>query len=166
MPVTPNIRPFIIDTVIDHLKSIFGDTFKTYFFGDPITVGAEQMPCVIVSKTSGEIGFGPTGMDENAEEILIQVILNKKDELGNPALEHTSHRRLMELIEGRDAATNQYLDNSLIGVLRKNATLGNVIINQVARPEYAVNMRDEDTFTEEGSIRLSVEELIPVSNRS
>lgn len=164
MPVTPNIRPFIIDTIIDLLKAQFGDTFKAYYFGDPIMVPAEEMPCVLVYKKSGAVEFGYTGSDENTEEIYIQVIMNKKDELGNPAKEYTMHRELMEIVEGRDATTGEYLDSSIMGVIRKNITaLG---VDQTARPEYVIDMRGTDTFTNECSLRLEITEIIPVTGRS
>lgn len=164
MPVTPNVRPFITDTIIGLLKAQFGDTFKAYYFGDPIMVPAEEMPCVLVYKKSGAVEFGYTGSDENTEEIYIQVIMNKKDELGNPAKEYTMHRELMEIVEGRDAMTGEYLDNSIMGVIRKNITV--LGVNQVARPEYVIDMRGADTFTNECSLRLEITEIIPVTGRS
>ena len=163
MAQTPNIRPFIIDTIIQTLRSVFNDSFKEYYFGDPIDIPDSLMPCLIISKESGDVSFGPTGMDENTETILIQVIFNKKDEIGNPSAEVFAHRRLMEVIEGRDATTGFYLDNSIMGVLRKNATLGNLIVNQVASPEYSTALRGEDTFVEEATIRLSVTAAIPAT---
>jgi len=166
MPVTPIVRPFIIDTIINLLKTQFKDYFHAYYFGDPIMIPAEEMPCVVVYKKSGAVGFGYTGSDENTEEIIIQVVTNKKDEIGNPAKEYTAHRKLMELIEGRDATTGEYLANSIMGVIRKNTTFGNTIINQIVRPEYVIDMRDKDTFTNECSIRLEITETILVSNRS
>ena len=166
MPVTPSIRPFIVDTIIDLLKAQFNDVFKAYYFGDPIMIPESEMPCIVVFKKSGAVEFGYTGTDENTEEIYIQVVTNKKDELGNPASEYAMQRQLMELVEGRDNTTGEYLDNSIMGVIRKNSTFGNKIINQVVRPEYIIDMRGNDTFTNECSIRLEVTEIVPVSNRS
>lgn len=166
MPVSANYRPFIVDTILSFLQSGLGGAFKMYFFGDPIDIASQQMPCIIVAKERGSIEVGPTGMDENTEEIVITVVVNKRDEIGKPTHERPAHRTVMELVEGRDATTGEFLPNTVMGVLRKSITLGNVIVNQIASPEYQTNLRDSDLFTEEGIARISVTELITVSNRS
>lgn len=161
----PRYKKFIIDDVILLLKGSFKDTFKAYFFGDPLSIPQNLLPCISVEKNSSENRLGPTGHDQVSTTLTIKVIYNKKDDFGKNTNESSLHRTMMEIVEGRDPETSDYKDTSVLGLLRRNLTLGGTIVGQVANPEYGLVPRPEDTLTEEAHIVLTLEEIIPINNR-
>ncbi len=154
------------DRLLQYLKDTFGDQFHAYFEGDPVQIGQSLLPCIVVQKVTGTIQTGPTGADENIEQIMIKVILNKKDDFGATETNvELTERRLRRIVEARDSVTLQYVPESLMGGLRTNITLGDVVLDMSHNIAYDLDLRPDDMITSEAHITTTVRTRILVPQR-
>lgn len=156
----------VSEVIRDLFKTAFGDHFRMYRVGDPILPAQSELPAVFISETSVSFKQDATGYDLITHNILIQLVHNKKDELGKPVDGNTLDTILDNEIYGRDPSTNEYLPNTLMGVLRKNLTLGNLSIETISDAKKGVVARPQDMITAEAQVSVQVTELQPVNNRS
>lgn len=156
----------VVETIRDLFKDGFGDQFRTYRIGDPIEIGESMLPAIFVTESSVSFTQDATGYDALSHNIVIQVVLNKKDDLGRPDDGNTLDLELDNLLYGRDETTGEYLVNSVVGILRKNLTLGNLSIDTVSdiRKEFVI--RPAEKVTVEANVEVTVSELQPVNNRT
>jgi hypothetical protein len=153
--------------ILDLLKTNFGSALiKSYYYGDPLLIPEANLPAVCVVKESGDSQTGYTGFDRITENIQIRILLNKKDDIGASDDIDLTQVHLEQLIEGRDDTTNQYVTQSVMGVLRKNITFGNSTVGQTAQPEYGITPQADGTLLAEGHINIVVTENIQVSGRT
>lgn len=166
MAQQPNYKKTIPQVILDLFRDTFKTgPFKTYREGDPIIFPASMLPALFISEPVTEYDEGATQMDVITHQVLIQVVLNKKDEFGAPLGVSTLDNVLDQYIQGRDATTGDLLPNTILGVLRKNITFGNLIIDQQARVEKYVLPRNQELTTLEGHVRITVQEEQVISNR-
>ena len=154
----------IIDEIIEKLKDALSPEIKAFYQGDPIAPPANNLPCVYVEGDSQEVSAGATGTDEIVHAIGIGIIIDKRAELGKNPDENVSHRKLIELVENRDTA-GLYKGNTIIGILRSNFTLSNIVHNQILRVEYGIRERG-DVITAEARVTARLSELVVVSGRT
>lgn len=140
--------------------------YHWYREGDPVIIPAEMLPALIVTEPDTQYAVGPTGMDEITHTIRIKVVLNKKDELGNPELTHTLESVLDEYVQGRDDTTGDFNSDTILGVLRRNLSLGNLAIDQTAHVKKGVVPRPNDILTAECWVDIVVTEYQAIANRS
>jgi hypothetical protein len=153
-------------TILNIFQDAFQDgEFKLFRVGDPIIIPESMMPALIISETQTGYDVGPTGFDEVTHTLLIQVILNKKDEIGNPDQGSSLDEKLDQLIQGRDETSGELLSNTILGVLRRNITMGNLMIQNTSKVRKGIIPRSEDLITAEAHIDIEVTELQQVSNR-
>jgi hypothetical protein len=153
--------------IIDLLKATLTYyPFKEYFDGEPVLIPESLLPCIVVHKVNGTEGFGPTGFDKSTSEIVIKVVFNKKDDLSSSGRQYTTHKKLKEIIEARDGTTKLFVEKSIMGILRKNVTLVDTVIDQEIDLNYDVVPRPDDVITEEGHVTIRVTQLIQINNRS
>jgi hypothetical protein len=155
----------VAETIRDLFKDNFGDQFRTYRIGDPIEIGESMLPAIFVTESSVSFAQDATGYDEISHNIVVQVVLNKKDDLGRPDDGNTLDLELDNLLYGRDKTTGLFLDNSVVGLIRKNLTLGNLSVDIISdiRKEFVI--RPEERVTVEANVELTVTELQPVGSR-
>lgn len=156
------------ERVLRFLRDQFGvGIFKAHFEGDPVKIGISSLPALVVEKVGGSITAGPTGMDRVREQVLIKIVMNKKDDFGASQNVDLTEKKLRELVEGRDSQTGYYEDKSLMGCIRKNYTLGGAIVGQDIDIGYDVNpFRPDEIITSEAHVTISLEELIQVPVRT
>jgi hypothetical protein len=160
------MKPNVPQVLLALFKANFGNKFRMFREGDPIIIPASQMPALVISEPQTQYLDGPTGFDEVEHSLTIQVILNKKDEFGKPSDESTSLDATLDaLVQGRDESTGEFLPQTVIGILRKNYTLGNLTIHQQATVRKGVIPRTEELTTVEAHIEIVVTELQQVSGR-
>lgn len=153
--------------LINFLKDrLPADAFKAYFEGDPIIPPWEMMPCIIVSETATDYDLGPTGADNIRHTFLIQVVFDKRDDVGNPDLETTTEAKIDDIVHARDEDTGEILSSTIMGVLRGGYTINNLFVQSVSGLRKGVIPRSEELLTIEGHIDLTLEEIQNVSNRS
>lgn len=153
--------------ILDLFRNTFNrGQFKMFRIGDPITIPESQLPALIVSETATDYTFGPTGFDDVTHTLLIQVILNKKDEIGKPSDGSSLDETLDALIQGRDETSGEFMPDTILGALRRNITLGALIIQNTSKVRKGVIPRSEDLLTAEAHIDVEVIELQAVPNRN
>lgn len=155
----------VAETLRDLFKESLGDRFKLYRVGDPILPGQSQLPAIFITETAVDFEQDATGMDKISHHLLIQVVYNKKDELGRPEKGNTLDTEIDNVIYGRDATTGAYLPNTIMGLLRTNYTLGGLSIETIGDARKGVVPRPEQMLTVEGQIEITVSELQEVNNR-
>lgn len=157
-------------TVANVILNLFRDNFaegpfKFFRIGDPISFAESLLPALFISESETAYGFGPTGHDEITHRLTIQVVYNKKDEVGNPKEGASLDETMDALIQGRDETSGDFLSNTILGVLRRNITLGSLAINSQSTVRKGVIPRSENLLTAEAHIDIVVTELQSIANR-
>lgn len=171
MPVlnTTDYALTVSDQIKEFLKTAqYGDLFQYFFYGNPEEgIPSNQCPCVVVVKEDAEISQGPTGMDFISENILIRVVLSKREFLEEgPSDEVLTQREFEQLCQGIDATTGLYTANSIVGILRNNFTLSQTVTNQTIKVSYGKVMNPVvDEITREAQIKVFAEYYIMTPNK-
>jgi hypothetical protein len=154
--------------VLDILKNTFGDYFHAYFDGEAIP-SESVLPCVMVTSSKAAITAGATGTDDIAEEIMIMVSLNRKDDLGASPDQDLTEYKIRHLVMGQDPTTQQFVTKSIMGALRTNFTLNDgLVIDNTIEIDFAPNVRgtiDNPINTMEAYITLRLSRLAIVPTR-
>lgn len=164
---TPGYKKTLPQTVLDILEASFGKSvFTTYREGDPIVFPKSMLPAIFVSEPRTHYDLGPSGHDEIIHEILVQVVFDKRSEFGNPDLAATLDRKIETMIQGVDSTTGELSSVSVLGALRKNLSMSNLVISNEVDVEKGVVPRSDELDTMEGQITIRVAEIRAVSGRS
>lgn len=156
----------VADDILKLLKNNMGaNEIKTYMLGDPFAIPQTSLPAIIVEFEASEIEVETTAQDRVADNLIVKIVFNKKDDFNKVSDEVTGHRKLRELAQGVDSTTGEFSQYSVAGILRKNFTLSSTIADQAIRIEYGVMPRPENVLTEEAHVRISVDTLTTVTNR-
>lgn len=154
--------------VLKYLQAAFGSKYKAYFEGDPYDIPVPLLPCIVVAKQSGTTNPGPTGTNDITENIVVKVVMNKKDDFGAaqsyPNVDLTE-RKLRLALEGRDYATAAYLPGSICGILTTNITLGQQVLQMKLATAYMLNQRTQALLTSEGHVQIYLRERVEVLQR-
>lgn len=156
----------VAEKLVNLFKTAFGDAFRLYRVGDPITPGQSELPAIFVTETQLQILQDATGLDALKHTIVIQLVFNKKDEMGRPVEGNTLDTILDNYIYGRDPADSEYAERSIMGVLRTNFTLDDMTIQTEAIVRKELVVRPQEELTAEATITIEVHELQPVNNRT
>lgn len=157
----------LIDKIIELLREgMSGDgalQIKQFYFGDPIDIPESCLPCIAVEPDRTEVEHGPTGMDDVGYNIVVKVIMDKREDWGKEdSGDVAGVRKLIELTEGQTQATDL---GTVVGILRTNFTLGENVHNQELTIEYGVTPRPKEVLTAEASVMVNINDLIQVDNR-
>jgi hypothetical protein len=161
-----NLKNNVPKVLLEIFKEAFGDFFHLYREGDPIIPAISELPALFITEENTEYEFGPTGHDEIRHEIVIQVVLNKKQDFGNPDHGSSLDHHLDALCQGRDETTGDFKDETVMGILRKQVTLGDLMIESIGSVKKGIVTRSEELITAEAHIDLVVTEIQAVSNRT
>lgn len=165
MPQIPGNKLTVPQKMLDLFRGIFGDDFHGYYEGDPIIPPQSMMPCLIISEPETGYDTGPTGMDQVRHQILIQIVFNKKDDIGKPDNAATLENKVDTIAQGRDESSGQFLTKSFMHILRNNLTLDNLMVDSVSTVRKGVVPRSETLMTVEAHIEVTLSELVAISNR-
>lgn len=160
------MKDSIAQVVLKLLKDELNYKFKTFRTGDPGLIPPANLPAVFVSEVQTNYTDGPTLHDEIEHVLLIQLVFDKKEDFGNPDESHTLENRIERIVQGREDSTGNFLDGTLIKVLRENYTLGNLVIENINQVRRGVNPRSEELITEEAHIDVTVREIQAVTARA
>ncbi len=156
----------IIDTIKDLLvANLPTGYFRGFFYGDPVVIPTSFLPCVMIEKLSTQISHGPTGMDRMTTSVMIKLAYNRKEDFGKTPDEILGVRKLEEFAEAIDDTTKEYSLVSVMGILRKNFTMGTVVLDQQVNIKYGVVPRMNDELTGECQIQVSFTQLRTVTGR-
>lgn len=160
-----NLKDNVPKILLDLFEDAFKDTFKLYREGDPGVPSLSQLPAIFITEPDTNYKTGPTGHDEIVHEILIQVVFNKKDDFGNP--DHASLDHWLDAItQGRDSTTGDFKTKTIMGVLRKNITIGNLMVDNIGSVKKGVVVRSEEIITAEAQVEVTLTEIQAVSSRT
>lgn len=156
----------LVDTVIELLKANQGFSyFKKFYYGDPYDISLQNMPCVVVELLRTRIEDGPTGMDNVIQTIQIKLIYPKSNDFHTTnSAEVTGVRMLESFAQGIDPSSHEYEHHTIVGILRKNFSLGSIATNQTIDIKYGIVPRRAGP-TSECHITFVVDELRTVSER-
>ena len=163
--------------ILNKLRANLGDSnFATYWDGDPVMIGKSQMPALIVDWEDAQPLQAPTRHDKWQQQITVKVVLNKMDDVNTSEaggkgilIEVPTKKRLERFIFARDKTTREYLPDTVLGVLRKEFSMGGKTSDQVARVQFGISERPGDNanimVTAEAHVILNATELIAVTGR-
>lgn len=137
-------------------------TIKTIQVGDPGALTSVELPAIFVTETQAVYSLGSTMTDEVTTQVLIQVVIDKRQMLGN---KREPEDYLDDIVHGIDE-NHALKPNTVIGVLRYNLTIdGYSIGNQLTylKDEFP---RSETLVTYEGQIELTLTREVGVMSRT
>lgn len=161
------------DRILRLMKDTFGETFKTYYDGDPEAIPTFNLPALIVTQTTASITTGDSASDDVEDSLTVKVVFNKRDDWTgdkvNPV--ELTDRKIRDFIMRRDTTTKQYDPTSVVGALRKYSISGDRYgegitgLAEDIKVEYGINPRPTpDTsfadITSEGHVSFSVQYTI------
>lgn len=148
------------------------DLVTTFYEGDPSEIGQSSLPAICVVRKDTQYDYGPTGFDKLVHTVQIRVVLDKRDEMGNPDSDRvdTTNQKLNDIIDGRDPSTGQFRTESVMGVLRGHVEFSvpfpmKPTLTQVDQALYYVvpKTMQKNMITDEAHINVTITELVAVS---
>ena len=146
-------------------ENVHEDLKRPFYYGDPLLIPESMLPTIAVDIMSGESPLGPTGHDEQLETLQIKVLVDKRQDMGQKSNEVVATQQLIKFVEEVDSSTGRYKTNTILGVLRKNISLGKTSIGNDMSWEYGVVER-ESILTAECWITINVGKIIGVQSRT
>jgi len=160
-----------MDKTTDKIIELLTDYYEkdyTIFNGDPVFIPTSMLPALIVVKTGGSTEDGPTGADAVTEDISIRAVYNMNEYMGGSMTENIPHNKIVDMFEAR-TATGEYEASAIMGILRRNYTLGNSIVGQKFTVQYELLLENRTTkagtVTLEGHLNFSTRQLVAVPVR-
>jgi len=158
----------IVDIIVELLRDNLGDAFfKEFYNGDPELIGLSSMPCVTVKLENTDTTSISTAQDLERHTVLIKLVASKRNEFNKSANEVTIERTLRQYAAGRDFSTNRIADTTVVGILRKNYSMGEKTHGQVvfstAYPEGTARGFNAEGLTAEAHIRMQIDVLATVT---
>jgi hypothetical protein len=156
------------EKVIALMKAAFSSQFKTFYDGDPILIGESSYPAMCFLLDEQVIEVENTGQDSDVQSLTIKLVLNKKDDYGASDTVDLTQKKLRYMVGARDPATGRWYDSTVLGVLRKNFTLGGTVTDQKIKVTYRPvirpsGMKDVDMVTQEAHIVIeNIETLVAI----
>lgn len=169
--------------VLETLRAELKDMFKVYYYGDPLFIGNSWLPCLILDLESIEPSQrAPTRHDRWRNSMVIKIIVDKMSSAGlqgteggrSSIIEVPTKTKMEQMIFARDATTKQYIDKSVMGVLRRNFTMNGAEIDQSVTVRFGTSVRPmfgddnldkQPIITAEAQIFVDGSELIQVPDR-
>lgn len=115
------------DPILDKIEQVInaddGGAIKSYFQGDPILIAKSELPCLILSKDTTEVGDESTATDYHRVAVVLTLVSDIRESLGDsPKQTHAGSSVLYDLMEGRNADFTLKA-TSIVDILRKNHNL-------------------------------------------
>jgi len=165
MTVDSYTRPFPAK-ILELMKVTFGNIFF-YYDGDPVHIPEMYLPCLIVDVQSSPVaGRAPTGMVRMEHTVSIQAEFNKKEDFNKAPDKTFVKARLERIAEGIDPDTGQLGEQTIVGVLQRNYTLGNLSTGQQLTVDYGLFPRGKDVLTQGVTVTGVFEDLQIIGTRT
>lgn len=133
----------IIQKYISLIQSKTGK-FKRFYFGDPIRVGASELPALIFSKINTQVSNLSNTEDEHRIQMSITVVTDVRDTISDDKTMVKGTNDLYDLLEGRNA--NYTLkEDSILNIIRHDVELDvgqqlRTDLNTISNIDYAMTM--------------------------
>lgn len=165
---TDKYRDPVIEKILDLLKEANIKGIKKYHNGDRLIGPKREMPYLSIAKSNTKVSPASNLEDQHIIQMTLTVVYDWTKDLNQSSELVAGANGLYELMEGRDPVTYQLREDSVLGVLRKNETLGNkawiaVGDGEVAEVQYGlgVNRRGPGIFSTEAIIKFNVTLHLP-----
>lgn len=150
----------ILKKYIDLIQS-YTNSFKRVYFGDPIKIGASELPALIIAKVDTTVGNMTTSEDRHNIRITLTAVTDIRDTITDDAQMVAGVNNLYNLMEGRNANYSLKTD-SLLYILRHNVELDpannlRTDLNTITRIDYGMTLgkrRGADSWSVEGMLEF------------
>lgn len=154
-----------VERILENMEETFGDDFRGYYDGLMDDIPESLLPCIMASSIDIDTSSANTAQDRLDENITIVVAINKKDHIGVMGETNLADKYLRNIVIGQDPSTGQYLEQTVMNILRTRFTLDHTIVDNLIRIEFSPNERGEKVFTQEAFITLTVRRNVLVSRQ-
>jgi len=152
----------IIEKIFSNVRAVLNEeVIKTIFYGDPLFIAKDDLPCLIGSKDVTEVDDASNAEDYHRMTIVLTLVVDIRQFFDDtPKNIHVGFQRLYDMMEGRNS--NYTLKStSLIDIMRKNHDLGNnanLDLEVPMRVDYGftVGKRGENVWAQEANMSFSV----------
>lgn len=152
-----------VPRILNLMKGTFGSQFAQYFDGEPGVVFEPELPAIIVTEVGDLTEPGTFGQDDVTEQIMVKVLLNKKDDFKtNRDPENLTETKLRKLVGVRHPVTGHYEEQSVKGALRAFGTEGIVAIGRSVEVFYDIQPRQDGVLTAEAHVVFSLQYAVDV----
>lgn len=133
---------------------------KKVYYGDPIVLPPKsELPALIVSKVQTLVSDLTNAEDEQRMGIRFTVVTSVMQEFGDEHKTRHGLSTLYDIMEGREESTYELKDTSVLGILRKNASVDvgknlRTDLGGITRADYGmtVDKRGQGAWSLEGEI--------------
>ena len=151
-----------INLIKTELESKMQGKIKTFYIGDPIHIPDSAMPCISISPNNTQATVADNQRDARAHTISVALIVDARKYFGKMPNEMVGTTFLLETMS-EEAADGTIQDNTILGIIRDNLTLGtNRFVTEITSVDYTTRRRSEDLVTLEAVLTL---EVTQISNR-
>lgn len=133
--------------------------FKEVYDGDPDAIPDFNMPCLVVELNQDITERASFGEDDIEEQLLIKVILDKKDDYDAAKVKSvgTTRKRLRNYVAARGQTTGTYLPGTIKEAIREFGTQGVIAIAETMTTQYGVMPRMNDVISAEAHVTFSIQ---------
>jgi len=151
----------VLEKIITVIDASDGGEIKKFFYGDPIFIAKSDLPCLIASKDTTEIGDASNAEDYHRMAVVLTLVIDIRkffDE--TPKNIHVGFQKLYDMMEGRES--DYTLKNtSIVDILRKNHNLTNNANIDLETPMmvdygFSVGRRGEGVWAQEANLSFNV----------
>src|SRR6185437_12735251 len=110
----------IIKKYFDLIKTKTGDTFKAFYYGDPIRIPMSSLPAIIGARRATRSTTFTNTEDAHKMTVVFTVVADVRADIQDDKTLVPGNSRIYDLMEGRDPGTLTLKDTSLLNILRNN----------------------------------------------
>jgi hypothetical protein len=154
---------------VDPILKKYGDliqnntkVFKRIYFGEPIRIGASELPSIILSKVDTSVKNLSNVEDEHSIRISFTVVTDVRETISDDKPMVKGINQLYDLMEGRQDGTYALKPSSLLGILRHNVELDvsqnlRTDLSSSSRVSYGMTQgkRSENGWAIEGMVEIT-----------
>lgn len=136
--------------------------FKTIFYGDPIRIGASELPALIIAKLDTRVGKFTNAEDVHEMRISFTAVTDVRDTIGEDKDMVRGVNSLYNLMEGRQESTYQLKADSLLYILRHNEVVDasnnlRTDLSSVSKIDYGMTIgkRKDAAWSIEGTLEIT-----------
>lgn len=136
--------------------------FKSIFYGDPIRIGASELPALIIAKIDTRAGKFTNSEDMHEMRISFTAVTDVRDTIGEDKEMVRGVNSLYNLMEGRQESTYQLKSDSLLYILRHNEVVDaannlRTDLSSVSKIDYGMTIgkRKDAAWSIEGTLEIT-----------
>lgn len=152
------------DPVLKKYGQLIGSAqlFKSIFYGDPIRIGASELPALIIAKIDTRAGKFTNSEDMHEMRVSFTAVTDVRDTIGEDKEMVRGVNSLYNLMEGRQESTYQLKPDSLLYILRHNEVVDaannlRTDLSSVSKIDYGMTIgkRKDAAWSIEGTLEIT-----------